>query len=226
MKFFAESLQVFKKVFIPLFLLVVVSTSIDQYLNLYIENALQDPMGAQQQVYFFGFLSLISAVVFPTLLVTTALYALNLQIGWTQSLGPFLKKNLNQVYIENLRAWGKTLLWALLFILPGIWKYIQYTMVPLVVTSSQKYDSGAEDALAASSKIVRHNWFKILLILFTFQIFVPLVLASVFSSYRLIWKTPAQSLALSALDTYLLLFSTHLLFIIFRNEVRKHDAHV
>lgn len=226
MKFFAESLQVFKKVFIPLFLLVVVSTNIDQYLNLYIENALQDPMGSQQRVYFFGFLSLISAVIFPTLLVTTALYALNLQIGWTQSLGTFLKKNLNQVYIENLRSWGKTLLWALLFILPGIWKYVQYTMVPLVVTSSQKYDAGLEDALAMSSKIVRHNWFKIILVLFVFQILLPLVMASVFSSYRLIWKTPVQSLALSALDTYLLLISTHLLFIIFRNEVRKHDAHV
>lgn len=226
MKFFAESLQVFKKVFIPLFALVVLSTNIDQYLNLYIENALQDPMGAQGQVYFFGFLSLLSSVIFPTLLIAFALYALNLQIGWTQSLGSFLKKNLNQLYIETLRSWGKTLLWTLLFVIPGIIKYLQYVMVPIVVTSSSRYEDGKEDALEASAKIVRHNWGKILLIFFVFQILAPLLLASVFNSYRLLWKTPAQSLALSALDTYLILFSTHLLFTIFRNEVRKHDAHV
>lgn len=226
MKFFAESLQVFKKVFIPLFALVVLSTNIDQYLNLYIENALQDPMGAQGQVYFFGFLSLLSSVIFPTLLVTMALFALNLQTGWNQSLGAFLKKYLNQLYIETLRSWGKTLLWALCFVIPGIIKYIQYLMVPIVVTSSARYDEGQEDALKASARIVRHNWGKILAIIFIFQILIPMVLASVFNSYRLIWNTPAQSLALSALDTYLILFSTHLLFTIFRNEVRKHDAHV
>lgn len=226
MKFFAESLQVFKKVFIPLFVLVVVSTNIDQYLNLYIENALQDPLGAQGQVYLFGFLSLLSSVIFPTLLLTIALFALNLQIGWTQSLGAFIKKNLNQLYIETLRSWGKTLLWSLCFVIPGIVKYVQYLMVPIVVTSSTRYEEGQEDALQASARIVRHNWGKVILILFTFQILIPLVLASLFNGYRLIWKTPAQSLALSALDTYLILFSTHLLFTIFRNEVRKHDAHV
>lgn len=226
MKFFAESLQVFKKVFIPLFALVVLSTNIDQYLNLYIENALQDPLGAQGRIYLYGFLSLISAVVFPTLLMTLALFAMNSQTGWTQSLGIFLKKYLNQIYIETLRSWGKTLLWALLLIIPGVIKYIQYVMVPLVVTSSQKYDLGQEDALRASARIVRHNWGKIVLILFTFQILIPMIIASLFNSYRLIWNTPIQSLALSGLDTYLILFSTHLLFNIFRNEVRKHDAHV
>lgn len=226
MKFFAESLQAFKKAFVPLFVLVVVSSSIDQYLNLYIENALQDPMGSQQQVYLFGFLSLISAIIFPTLLLATALYALNTQTGWTSSLGLFFKKNLNQLYIETLRAWGKTLLWTLLLIVPGLWKYMQYLMVPFVVTSSVPYEEGREDALKASARIFRHNWGKILFLFFIFQILLPMTLATLFNSYRLLWKTPAQSLILSALDTYLLLFSTHLLFIIFRNEVRRHDAHV
>lgn len=226
MKFFAESLQVFKKVFVPLFVLVVVSSNIDQYLNLYIENALQDPMGSQQRVYLFGFLSLVSAVIFPTLLLATALYAMNTRVGWTQSLGDFFKKNLNQLYIENLRAWGKTLLWTLFLIVPGLWKYMQYLMVPFVVTSSTRYEEGREDALQASATIFRHNWGKILTLFIFFQILIPMTLATLFNSYRLLWRTPAQSLMLSALDTYLLLFSTHLLFIIFRSEVRRHDTHV
>lgn len=226
MNFFAENLRVFKKVFLPLFALVVLSSNIDQYLNLHIENALRDPQGAQGQVYFFGFLSILTSIIFPVLLVSVALYALNTMTGWTASLKDFLSKYLNQMFIETLRSWGKTLLWSLLLILPGLWKFIEYSLVPLVVTSSQRYDEGREDALQRSAQIVRHHWGKVLGVFLLFHLFVPVVLSAFFDSYRLLWKTPIQSLVLSALDTYLLLVSTHILFNIFRSEVRKHDAHV
>ncbi|KHD87065.1 MAG: hypothetical protein OM95_16535 [Bdellovibrio sp. ArHS] len=226
MNFFAENLQVFKKVCLPLFALVVLSSNIDQYLNLHIENALRDPHGAQQQVYWLGFLSIISSVVFPVLLITLALYALNTLTGWNKTLGEFMEKNLNQVFIETLRSWGKTLLWSLLLILPGLWKYIEYSLVPLVVTSSERYDQGKEDALQRSAQIVRRNWPKVLGVFVLFHLFIPVVLSALFDAYRLIWKTPVASLTLSALDTYLLVLSTQILFNIFRSEVRKHDAHV
>lgn len=190
------------------------------------EQALRNPNGAQEQVYIFGFFSIISSILFPVLLTAISLYALNNLTGWTHSLKDFLGKYLNQIYIETLRSWGKTLLWSLFFILPGIWKFIEYSLVPFVVTSSQRYDDGKEDALKKSAQIVRHNWGKILGVLLFFHIFLPIILAAFFDSYRLIWKTPIISLALSALDTYLLLISTHILFNIFRREVRKHDAHV
>ncbi|WP_374028742.1 hypothetical protein [Bdellovibrio bacteriovorus] len=226
MKFFAENLQVFKKVFLPLFVLVVLSSNIDQYLNLHIESALRDPNGAQQQVYLWGFLSIISSIVFPVLLMTVALYALNTLVGFADGLESFLGKNLNQVAIETLRSWGKTLLWSLLFILPGVWKYIEYSLVPLVVTTSKRYDEGKEDALQKSSQIVRRNFGKVFGVFVLFHLFLPVLLSGLFDSYRLVWKTPLASLVLSALDTYLLLVSTHILFNIFRSEVRKHDAHV
>ncbi|HEY1079190.1 MAG TPA: hypothetical protein VGE46_03800 [Bdellovibrio sp.] len=226
MNFFAENLQVFKKVFLPLFALVVLSSNIDQYLNLHIENALRDPMGAQSEVYLFGFISLIFSVIFPVILTCITLYALNTRTGWTASLGDFLGKHLNQVFIETLRSWGKSLLWSLLLILPGIWKYIQYSLVPFVVTSSQQYDEGREDALKKSATIVRRHWVSILFVLVFFHLILPLVVTTLFDAYRLVWKTPLQSLALSGLDTYLFIISTHILFNIFRSEVKNHESHV
>lgn len=226
MNFFAENLQVFKRVFFPLFALVVLSSNIDQYLNLHIENALRDPGGVQQQVLFYGFFAILSSVLFPVLLVAFCLYGLNNLVVWKETLEDFLKKFLNQMYIETMRAWGKTLLWSLVLILPGLWKYTEYILVPFVVTSSPRYDQGKEDALEMSAYVVKHNLGKISLVLFFFHLFIPMIIATFFDSYRLIWKTPIASLALSALDTYLLLVSTHLLFNIFKREVRKHDAHV
>ncbi|ASD63899.1 hypothetical protein [Bdellovibrio bacteriovorus] len=226
MNFFAENLKVFKKVFLPLFALVVLSSNIDQYLNLKMETALRDPLGVQAQVIYYGFFSILSSILFPVLLVSIALYALNNLDSSTKTLQDFWAKNLNQMYIETLRAWGKTLQWTLLLILPGIWKYVELSMVPFVVTSSPQYDEGKVDALKGSALIVRRRWFVILAILILFHLFIPGVLTTVFDAYRLIWKTPLQSLLLSALDTYLLLVSTHILFNIFRSEVRRHDAHV
>ncbi|MBO9668569.1 MAG: hypothetical protein J7501_17355 [Bdellovibrio sp.] len=225
MNFFKENLQVFKKVAFPLFLLVVLSSNIDQYLNMRVEEALKDPLGATQQVYWFGFLSIISSVIFPVLLIATALYAMHTS-RMVKNFSDFLGKYINQIFIETLRSWGKTLLWSLLFILPGFWKYLEYSMVPFIVTSSEKYDAGKIDALKASSFVFRKHWFRIIGILFIFHLFIPLIMASIFDSYRLLWKTPIASLMLNLLDTYLLLISTQLLFNVFQDEVKRHDAHV
>lgn len=208
---------------LPLFLLVVLSSNIDQYLNLKIEGAIKDPQGAEKLLYVFGFLSILSSVIFPVFLTVTALYAVSASRLLT--LPEFMKKNLNQVFIEMLRAWGKTLLWSLLFILPGLWKYLEYTFVPYVVTTSKRYNDGELDALQASAHIVRKNVFKVIGVLLLFHLFIPLMMAAVFDAYRLLWETPIQSLILNVVDTYLLLVSVQILFSIFKNEV-NHDAHV
>ncbi|MFM6930592.1 MAG: hypothetical protein ACKOX6_19165 [Bdellovibrio sp.] len=225
MKFFSKNLQVFKKVALPLFALVVLSNNIDQYLNLKVENALRDPTGATQQIYWYGFMSILSSIIFPVLLMTTALFAMQ-ALRSHQTLQDFIGKHINQIFIETLRAWGKTLLWSLLFVLPGIWKYFEYTLVPFVVTGSPRYDQGQIDALKSSSYVFRRHWLKIFAILFLFHLFIPLVITSLFDSYRLLWKTPVASLILNLLDTYLILFSTQLLFNVFQDEVKRHDAHV
>lgn len=226
MNFFAENLKVFKKAFLPLYVLVVLSSNIDQYLNLKMENALRDPNGVQSQVFYYGFLSILSSIIFPVVLLSLILFALNSTHSLQKNIHDFWAKYLNQMYIETMRSWGKTLLWSLLFIVPGIWKYLEYSLVPYVVTSSKKYDAGQVDALQASARIVRRHWFKVLTILICFHLFIPGIITVIFDAYRLLWKTPIQSLLLSGLDAYLLLISTQILFNIFRSEETADESHV
>ncbi|MEN0057951.1 MAG: hypothetical protein AAGB31_03890, partial [Bdellovibrio sp.] len=91
---------------------------------------------------------------------------------------------------------------------------------------SPAYEKGEVDALRSSSAIVRSRWAVILGLFILFHLFIPLVFSAFFDSYRLLWKTPLSSLTLSAVDTFILLLSTHILFNIFIGEVNKHDAHV
>jgi hypothetical protein len=219
--FFVENLRIFRKAALPLFILVVLSNTIDQYLNLNIEQSLQSPTGLNNQAYFYGLLSILSGVVFPVVLMTISLFAIRPNRS-QEDLKLFIEKYTEQIFIETLRAWGKSLLWALCFILPGIWKFIEYSLVPIIVTSSEDYEQGKVDALHLSSQLFRKHWFQVLFIIVVFHLFIPLILTTLFDAYRLVWKTPLASLFLSLLDTYILLISTQLLFDIFKNEVNTH----
>lgn len=221
--FFSLNQKAFKKIFLPLLAVVVLSSNLDQFLNIQLESALNNPEGAQQQVYLYGFFALISGTVFPVILLSLCLYSLNSLLNWRNSLEEFLSKYLNQIFIESFRSWGKIILWSLLFILPGIWKFIEYSLVPFIVTSMPEYDEGKVDALEASAKLVKKHWLKVTCILVLFHLFIPAIISVLFDSYRLIWKTPFGSLLLSALDTYLLLISVQLLFNILTSEVKKHE---
>jgi hypothetical protein len=223
--FFAKNLSIFKKIALPLFALVVLSNSIEQYINLNLEQLMQSPNGMGSLFYFYGFISILCSVIFPVLEIATALFPFSPNHS-SKNLTHFLEDNTEQLFIETLRSWGKSLLWALCFIFPGIWKYFEYSLVPFVVTCSQDYQEGKIDALEGSGIIFRRHWIKILGLMGVFHLFIPLVITTLFDPYRLIWKTPMASLALSLLDTYLLIISTQLLFGFIKKEVTSHDTHV
>lgn len=195
---------------------------------MHLEDALRSPQGAQNSMYLYGALSLALNLFFPLILLAICLFFLN-QILRSQTMDfvTFLEKKFSHLIIETLRSWGKILIWSLLFILPGVWKYMQYLFVPFVVTSDWQYEQGQVDALERSKGLFGQNKGRIFLFLFLFNIFIPIVATGLFNSYRLIWKTPAESLVLSAFDAYVLILSTHVLFNIFRKEVTSYDvAHV
>jgi hypothetical protein len=220
--FFQNNLRIFKKIGLPVFILVVLYSNIDMLLTKQVEEGLRSMDGAPKSIYFIGLLSIILGVIFPIFTTVTCLFAIE---DKKTSLSEFYSKYLNQVYIETLRSWGKTLLWSLLFILPGVWKYIEYSLVPFVVTGSNDYETGKIDALKKSKQIVRKRVFAILGVLIFFHLMIPMFVSTMFDAYRIVWQTPAQSLLLNLLDTYLFIISTQLLFRIFRSEVHN-DAHI
>jgi len=219
--FFARNLQIFKRIGLPLFVLSLIYTSIDQLLTINIDDALKSPNGPVNVVWFYGFISLIFGIVFPILGILVVIYGAKTPDANEKGLVHFIGRHLNQLSIEILRSWGKTLLWSMLLILPGVWKYIEYTMIPFVVTLSKPYDRGEEDALAASSQVVKHRLLKISAILFVFHLFLPSVLTVFFDEYRLVWHTPVAALALNFVDVYLFILSTQLLMTVFEQEIQE-----
>jgi len=228
--FFTRNLQIFKRIGLPLYVLTLIYTSLDQLLTINTEAAMRNPNGGTTWIWIYGFASLIVGIVFPIVGILVVLYGAKDIEASEKGLWQFIQHHVSQLSIEILRSWGMTLLWSLLLILPGLWKYLEYTMIPFVVTQSPKYDRGDEDALEASSFVVRRNLLKVSAILLVFHMIFPSILTVLFDEYRLVWHTPASALALTLVDVYLFIFSTQLLLSVFESsnsqEVPNAAAHV
>lgn len=230
MNFFARNFQIFKRIGLPLYVLTLIYTSLDQLLTINTEAAMRNPNGGTTWIWVYGFSSLIVGIIFPILGILVVLYGAKAPDANEKGLWQFIQHHMNQLSIEILRSWGKTLMWSLLFILPALWKYLEYTMIPFIVTMSKKYDRGEEDALDSSAHMVRQHLLKVSAILLVFHLIFPSILTVLFDEYRLVWHTPVSALVLTLVDVYLFIFSTQLLLGVFESqnqqEVPNAAAHV
>ena len=99
----------------------------------------------------------------------------------TPPLFAFLSRAAVPLILEGLRAFAQVLMFLLLLIIPGIFKYVRFYFVPLVVLFDSEYDHGSVDALEKSNALVKGITFPLFLILvltFGFQLGMEKVMMS------------------------------------------------
>ncbi len=205
--FLKKYFQLLKFLALPFFFFLLATTHLDQILSESIETQLRSSSGAPHQVWFFAALSLLLSLFSSWLLQIMGLLAYSFT-ETRKNPAEFFKQNFEQLIIESLRAWGKTTLYSLFLILPGLWKFFQYQFVPWVVCLSKNYHSGLVDALHESESLFSKSKTKIILLSLAFLILWPLLTSSIFASDQLFWINPAKSIFYHILET---LF--HVLFI-------------
>lgn len=232
--FLKQFFKLIRQLFIPLFLLTVFSGSLDQIISLALENELRNPEGASARVWYYASASLVNSLIFPWIETLLLLFwwqrqqELN-ENSWLVSWSNFVHKFASQSLIESLRAWGKCLIYSLLLIIPGLWKFLEYIFVPWVVCFHPQYDKGEVDALKVATQTFRKSWFKVLTVIFVFVLIIPLTLTSLFEEYRLIWLTPIPSLGLHLINTIFQILCFQFLTIIFFKVLSKenfHESHI
>lgn len=219
MSFFKDNFLILKRGFLPLLLIWIISSSVDQYLGERIEAIIRSPSGLDSSLVIFSLLSILSGLLFPLLMTSVGIIAITAKPQ--ETLSDFLAKNFNQMVIEELRSWGKILLYSLFLIVPGVIKYIQLCFVQFIVTTLPDYDHGNVDALNFSKKIVNKTFLPTLGIIILFHLILPLFMTALFDEYKIIWKTPLQSIILAGLGVYISLMSLHLLFKVYSSKVKE-----
>lgn len=82
----------------------------------------------------------------------------------------FVKKNLEQSLIESLSAFFRAIIYAFLFIIPGLIKMIRYQFVIFVVALEKEYDQGTLSALQFSEKLTKKHFFSLLALALLFTL--------------------------------------------------------
>ncbi|MGZ3726502.1 MAG: hypothetical protein ACXWQQ_11910 [Pseudobdellovibrio sp.] len=210
--------SVFTPVFLLLFAAMFLSTLSDQVISNKIEALVSSKDGFNNMIWFWGGISLFTAIAFPMLTAMISSYNLvKTQLNGAQ----FIEENLELSVIENLRSWGKSFLWSFVFILPGIWKFIRYTLTPYVVLFSSRYKKGEVDALEYSSMICKKYWKQVNWWLTVFYLFVPIFIYFTTDNYRLLNEHPVAGTLIVLVHTlleYLFHYKMLQIFIKFINE--------
>lgn len=208
MLFLRQVWNILKTVGILLLILTMITTMIDQFTSQNLEVLLQDENGLGPQLWLMVALSIINSLVFPVLLTMLVIFAAVEPPKTFHRLGFFVRRHLNQLYIENLRAWGSTIRWGILLVVPGLVRMVQLLFVPFVVCLSPEYDEGNIDALEASGRCTRRSWPQVLALVFLFYAFIPFVLSQVFDPFRVYSRTPTTALLCNAVDVLVTVIGT------------------
>jgi hypothetical protein len=197
MSFFRRFVTVLKRAGLPLLVISIFSSFLEQILTQVMEREMTSMSGASPLVWVYGGASILLSVLNPILISLFVIAALK-----PVPVGHSLLQHGAQVTKEILRSAGKSISWGLLLIVPGVVRFIQFSFVCFVVLLDPEYELGKRDALKQSTQLVNRSFFQVLGVLILFSIVFPVLLTS-FDEYTLFLVHPMAALGFCCLDVVL-----------------------
>lgn len=91
---------------------------------------------------------------------------------------------------EWLKGMGQASLWMFVLVIPGIIRWVEYSMLPFICFFDQSYQNGDTEALSKCRDIIRGNRLKLWFIWLLLGIVFPLILTSFFSEFESLSEHP------------------------------------
>jgi hypothetical protein len=135
------------------------------------------------------------------------------------SFWKFSKMHTKQLLVESIRALAVTLMWALLLVIPGIFKYLRFSFVSYVVVADPEYNIGNRDALEYSNELIKG--FTIQIFLFLAVLFGLSMALDTLREKFPITQFPVQAVFIGACFFIINLYANVLLFRVYQMRVKK-----
>ncbi len=219
-----EHFKGLKLFLIPILLFFWISSIFEHFLVQKIEGVINSTDPSTTSLIGFGGLHLLNGILFPALVTILVLSRIRNERN-ILDVAPYQIEGgpANQLFIETLRSWGKTIWWFFALVLPGIYKFIAYSYVPFVVFLDSDYSNGSVDALKASEAQFRKRSVSTILVLAVFYFLFPIMLSSFLDSYKNFNETPLLALLVSALNGLVSLTAFLLLAEIYLKDHKEQD---
>jgi len=181
---------------LPLLVWTLVTEYLDQYFVDQVQNELVSDNGAGPRLWLFGSCSMMLSLIAPVFSTLLILFAA--RAPKQQNLVAYFTAHLSWLVKEQLRALGKMLSWSLLLIVPGIFKFLEFVMLPFVVCLSPNYQRGEVDALKVSGRFFYRHWLAIVALTVGTAL-ISLAMTSV-DTYRSFSDHPLTATLMSGVD--------------------------
>lgn len=221
-KFLLQKIKNIIPLLLPLFW---ISSIFEQLLTKKVEFIINSTEPTTLPMFIYGGLHILNGLLFPllTMLVTLSCFLPKDNIGPRLGL-LFANGSAFQLIKETIRAWGMTFWWFYAFIIPGLYKYLAYSFIPIIVLLDPQYQDGKIDALESSESIFKENWGKLLFLFFILYLIIPFALSSALDSYQNFNDTPLSAFLVSTLNGFLNLIGFLFLVDIFFQHQKKFQT--
>ncbi len=205
---------VFQRAFIHLLPLIIVGLFIEQWLAVAIQETLGGQNPSNLAIVTLGAISILHSLIFP-LLGTLVV------VACIQGLAPHrvLLQHFQLLLKEEMRVWGKSMLWSYLLLVPGFIKYLQYSFVPFVVMTDAEYQAGRIDALEASKKQSKGALGRLFFLFIVSGVAWPL-LTSAWDESKIFLKSPVTALGFAVVEMTLLV-----IFVLYTYSLYQRTEH-
>jgi hypothetical protein len=198
------------------FTLMIFNQLIEQLLNQQMTEAMQNDSASfvfTAAALFFNGVSIvwIQSVVLMTILQTT--HPQTAQIPLFTKIGDFSR--------EWLRSMGEASLWFFVFIIPGLIRWVDYTLLPFVCFYDPAYQNGDVDALERCRQLARGKRLQLWGLWVGFGLILPLVFTSLFGAYESLFEHPVGATALVMSDALIQMVAFWMLWRIYLNSAEK-----
>ncbi len=184
------------RVGLPLFVWALLVQFADQRLVEATQEEMSSENGAGVRLWIFGGLSMLTSITGPIFSMMMIFFAI--RAPQSDGLISYILKNLSWLFKEQLRAAGKMIFWGMLFILPGLWKFFEFMMIPFIVCLEPRYQRGEVDALSISRQVFYRIWGRMIFAVVLFLL-TSLILTSV-DEFRSFAEHPLSAVALVLVD--------------------------
>lgn len=126
----------------------------------------------------------------------------------------------HDLFRESLKAMGEASLWIFVFLIPGLWRFLAYSLLPFVVFFDPEYQSNRAEILSRTRDYAKGKMKILFLAWFVFQALIPILISAIFTDYNFFDRPFKALLVLIIVSVSQLAFLTWL-FKIFKSQKQK-----
>ncbi len=211
-----QKIQFYLKIFIFIFIISSILTFIEQLTN--------ERLNILARTESLGFFTTVLMYVFTGMIFgwLQDIYIL-IELAKTEKCTINIFPQIKDFVKENLKAIGNSSLWMFLLFIPGLIRWIDYSLIGFIVFLNPIYQAGEIDPLIYARILVKNHKFKFRLAWIFIHLIIPIIIAIILPGSDLFFENPIKAISLQVFNSLIYVIWIHILWKFFRLPILSNS---